>query len=539
MENVGLSGGGTSSLLALAAELDAADDECDAAAFRNHLVRRIFSSEASGLLDEGLVAGRACLYDTRHLQQELDARAELASVTAELEAVRAEAASYEARATAAEKKLSALSSLPITREQHLTLTSGSSDAPVSAPSVLGAPSTSVPDVNTGHTSARLMDGAAPHPRDLIDSIRGSRLEAARSAGQLHALVDRALAALSRDLYSGQGHALSELLQNADDARYCHLAAGELPQMRVSVGGGALLVESNEDGFSEADVRSVCDLGSSTKLGRTGGSIGRKGLGFKSCFALSDIPHIWSRGFSFRFDVRAGLYGALVPEWILPDELGAAMRRHLRQLGVGEPLADGTHGTGIWLPLRSGCDLAAAPPLSLAPTALLFLRQLRLIERVHEQQPGWSVRRVDDASAREARVGGGAQTKPCAARVSLVVDDAAAVWQERRDFLLWKETHVVEGVATEVVLAFRVGVRRNRRGARSEAKGDGDDHPGDDGDDGDMHAHPGLDADLHAWLPVGAPIGLPFCAHSPRAALNAACCVPDTSTSAAHHRMFAW
>ena len=250
MENVGLSGGGTSSLLALAAELDAADDECDAAAFRNHLVRRIFSSEASGLLDEGLVAGRACLYDTRHLQQELDARAELASVTAELEAVRAEAASYEARATAAEKKLSALSSLPITREQHLTLTSGSSDAPVSAPSVLGAPSTSVPDVNTGHTSARLMDGAAPHPRDLIDSIRGSRLEAARSAGQLHALVDRALAALSRDLYSGQGHALSELLQRPAPRQRPGRARGPTRrgEQRVRGRGG-----SCEEGFKRGFV----------------------------------------------------------------------------------------------------------------------------------------------------------------------------------------------------------------------------------------------------------------------------------------------
>jgi hypothetical protein len=42
------------------------------------------------------------------------------------------------------------------------------------------------------------------------------------------------------------------------------------------------------GFSAADVRSICDLGASTKVGDVG-SIGHKGIGFKSVFAVSDPP----------------------------------------------------------------------------------------------------------------------------------------------------------------------------------------------------------------------------------------------------------
>ena len=63
------------------------------------------------------------------------------------------------------------------------------------------------------------------------------------------------------------------------------------------------------------MRAICDLGASAKV-RDGvaAATGRKGLGFKSVFAVCDTPHLRSNGFSWRFDVRGehGLYGALVP-----------------------------------------------------------------------------------------------------------------------------------------------------------------------------------------------------------------------------------
>lgn len=242
--------------------------------------------------------------------------------------------------------------------------------------------------------------------------------------------------------------------------------------------GALLFESNEVGFAERDVRAVCDLGSSSKSQRQ--AIGRKGLGFKSCFAVSDRPHVASGGYSFRFDASGGLYGALVPEWIEPDDVRALVRRHLQPLGLS-PISlnlrgasasiDGdafaceykrgatSLGTSIWLPLRG-----AAPPLFLAPTALLFLRKLHLIELVTSKAEVVSIRRLDScppaaspASAAASSAAGasveGAPGAGVAQRVSLVVNVSGRA-SRRRGFVLWKETHQVDGTATELVLAFR-------------------------------------------------------------------------------------
>ena len=54
----------------------------------------------------------------------------------------------------------------------------------------------------------------------------------------------------------------------------------------------LMTPSHSEGFREADVRSLCDLGASTKKD-VNSSIGRKGIGFKSVFMVSDTPHILS------------------------------------------------------------------------------------------------------------------------------------------------------------------------------------------------------------------------------------------------------
>ena len=43
--------------------------------------------------------------------------------------------------------------------------------------------------------------------------------------------------------------------------------------------------NNEIGFTAADVRSICDLGQSSKLAQEN-TIGRKGLGFKSVFMVA-------------------------------------------------------------------------------------------------------------------------------------------------------------------------------------------------------------------------------------------------------------
>ena len=331
--------GGTS-LLALAAELDEADDELAAAEHRNQLLRRTFASaEEKAVLDFGLRSGRDLVRRARSKRDESTSEASLSTLRSELQAARAEAAAYKVRADRAEQRLAALVAV--------TSASEALDASLSPkPATHGARhDVTLQTPPTAYPSASALEQSRDSPRDVIESIRAARLEARGTAGEaLQALVGRALSALSRDLYSGAGHVLAEILQNCDDASFgeaeaeAEAARGAVPRLRVSLTGAALLFECNELGFRERDVRAVCDLGSSTKGGKGGqtgsiGSIGRKGLGFKSCFAVSDLPHVASGGFSFRFDARDGLYGALVPEWVAADELHATMAAHLQSLGV--------------------------------------------------------------------------------------------------------------------------------------------------------------------------------------------------------------
>eukprot|EP00966_Prymnesium_polylepis_P030166 701293-Prymnesium_polylepis.1 len=60
---------------------------------------------------------------------------------------------------------------------------------------------------------------------------------------------------------------------------------------------------------------MCQVGESSKLaGR--GKIGRKGIGFKSVFQISDRPVVLSPPFQFCFDtVAQGIFGYIVPSWV--------------------------------------------------------------------------------------------------------------------------------------------------------------------------------------------------------------------------------
>lgn len=43
--------------------------------------------------------------------------------------------------------------------------------------------------------------------------------------------------------------------------------------------------NNEVGFSANNIRALCDVGNSTKMGHNAGYIGKKGIGFKSVFRV--------------------------------------------------------------------------------------------------------------------------------------------------------------------------------------------------------------------------------------------------------------
>ncbi len=101
--------------------------------------------------------------------------------------------------------------------------------------------------------------------------------------------DTAVLDLLGQLYSERTHFIFELIQNAEDAGATELAF-ELFEDRL---------ELCHDGrpFTEADVRGVCGVGKSGKTGDLT-AIGKFGIGFKSVYAYTRSPRIYSGGEHF-------------------------------------------------------------------------------------------------------------------------------------------------------------------------------------------------------------------------------------------------
>ena len=108
--------------------------------------------------------------------------------------------------------------------------------------------------------------------------------------------DTAVLDLLGQLYSERTHFIFELIQNAEDAGATELAF-ELFEDRL---------ELRHDGrpFTEADVRGVCGVGQSDKASDITGdltAIGKFGIGFKSVYAYTRTPRIYSGGEAFRIE----------------------------------------------------------------------------------------------------------------------------------------------------------------------------------------------------------------------------------------------
>ena len=101
--------------------------------------------------------------------------------------------------------------------------------------------------------------------------------------------DTAVLDLLGQLYSERTHFIFELIQNAEDAGATELAF-ELFEDRL---------ELRHDGrpFTEADVRGVCGVGKSGKSGELT-AIGKFGIGFKSVYAYTKSPRVYSGGEHF-------------------------------------------------------------------------------------------------------------------------------------------------------------------------------------------------------------------------------------------------
>jgi hypothetical protein len=101
-----------------------------------------------------------------------------------------------------------------------------------------------------------------------------------------------------------------------------------------------------------------------------GFIGEKGIGFKSCFRVTDEPHILSNGYQFKFD-KNGELGYIVPIWVSnPKEI----------LPIKE-----YENTNIFLPFKKGIELKKISKLlsHINMETLMFLRKLTSIEIINK------------------------------------------------------------------------------------------------------------------------------------------------------------
>lgn len=120
-----------------------------------------------------------------------------------------------------------------------------------------------------------------------------------------ALCTNSYTSLAKNVYSSNARFVFELLQNADDNKFdTALARNEEPYLSFRMYHDRLIIDCNEDGFTETNLKAICSVGQSSKTGEQGrrqGYVGEKGIGFKSVFKVAREVHINSGPFSFYFD----------------------------------------------------------------------------------------------------------------------------------------------------------------------------------------------------------------------------------------------
>lgn len=101
----------------------------------------------------------------------------------------------------------------------------------------------------------------------------------------------------------RGRFIQELLQNADD---CFYENDVIPTFSLSMKENTIITEYNENGFTRANIRSITAIGESTKnklLSHHSQSIGEKGVGFKTIFAIASKVTIHSGNYHFSLSDR--------------------------------------------------------------------------------------------------------------------------------------------------------------------------------------------------------------------------------------------
>ncbi|CAI9117666.1 OLC1v1019113C2 [Oldenlandia corymbosa var. corymbosa] len=227
-------------------------------------------------------------------------------------------------------------------------------------------------------------GLINNPIEVIEAIRRDEfgLDSTLSPAEnkllmkQHTRLGRALHCLSQELYSQDSHFLLELVQNADDNLYPRNVE---PSLMFILQEKGIIVLNNEIGFSAENIRALCDVGSSTKKDLNAGYIGKKGIGFKSVFRVTDAPEIHSNGFHIKFDITEGQIGFVLPTVVPPCDIDLYSIADSDKSGVDD------WKTCIVLPFKGkSCEGFAMNNIvsmfsDLHPSLLLFLHRLQCIK----------------------------------------------------------------------------------------------------------------------------------------------------------------
>lgn len=142
------------------------------------------------------------------------------------------------------------------------------------------------------------------------------------------------------------HVVSELLQNADDARATKAA--------LRIADGSFIFEHNGRDFVEDEFASLCRFGFSNK--RQLHTIGFRGIGFKSTFSLGDPVEVRTPTLSVQFSKKRFTQ----PKWVTGESLDGLTT-------ISVPLASHTRKKE----LKKNCQEWLESPVS-----LLFFKHLR-------------------------------------------------------------------------------------------------------------------------------------------------------------------
>ena len=224
---------------------------------------------------------------------------------------------------------------------------------------------------------KLPDEASMPPRELACWFENKKT------------IVNSLKTLSSQIYSARARIIYEIIQNADDCAFDE-ELGEPRELMVECGDDALVTFHNERGFQPSDLYAMCQVGESSKHAGSG-KIGRKGIGFKSVFQISDRPVVISPPFQFCFDVVShGIFGYIVPTW-LEDPKAHVPRRHhdvLRGLSSSTGSGRGTLLVCPFAPRVRASDLLR--DFSFDGLALAFLKNLEKITFISPSMSNTSV-----------------------------------------------------------------------------------------------------------------------------------------------------